>query len=39
LPYYVIKKYGRWASDAALVYFRSEASIAVSAASAFVTAT
>ena len=39
LPYYVIKKYGRWASDAALVYFRSEASIASSAALAFVTAT
>ena len=39
LPNYVIKTYGRWASDAALVYFLSEASIASSAALAFVTAT
>jgi hypothetical protein len=22
LPYYIVKKYGRWRSDAALLYFR-----------------
>lgn len=35
LPYYVIKKYGRWKSDAALIYYRCETSIARCAATAF----
>ena len=35
LPYYVIKKMGRWKSDAALLYFRSEHSVARSAAKTF----
>jgi hypothetical protein len=35
LPYYVIKKMGRWKSDAALLYFRCEHSVARSAASTF----
>jgi Phage integrase family len=34
-PYYVIKKMGRWTSDAALLYFRSESSVARMAAQAF----
>ena len=35
IPYYVVKKYGRWASDAALIYYRCEYSIAQQAAAAF----
>ena len=35
LPYYVIKKMGRWKSDAALLYFRCEHSVARSAAKTF----
>ena len=35
VPYYVVKKYGRWASDAALIYYRCEYSIALQAATAF----
>jgi hypothetical protein len=35
LPYYVIKKMGRWKSDAALLYFRSEHSVARTAARTF----
>jgi hypothetical protein len=35
IPYYVIKKMGRWTSDAALLYFRSEADVARIAAQAF----
>lgn len=34
-PYYVIKKFGRWTSDAALLYFRSEADVARQASKAF----
>ena len=34
-PYYVIKKMGRWKSDAALLYFRSESDVARIAAKAF----
>ena len=34
-PYYVVKKMGRWESDAALLYFRSESSVARIAARAF----
>ena len=34
-PYYVIKKMGRWTSDAALLYFRSEMDVAKQAARAF----
>jgi len=34
-PYYVVKKYGRWRSDAALIYYRCESSIAQRAAAAF----
>ena len=34
-PYYVIEKMGRWKSDAALLYFRSESSVARIAARAF----
>jgi hypothetical protein len=35
LPYYVIKRMGRWRSDAALCYFRCERTVAKVAASAF----
>lgn len=35
IPYYVIKKMGRWVSDAALLYFRSEAAVARISATAF----
>jgi len=35
IPYYVVKKYGRWSSDTALIYYRCEYSIARSAATAF----
>ena len=34
-PYYVVKRYGRWKSDAALIYYRCESSIARCAAKAF----
>lgn len=34
-PYYVVKKMGRWKSDAALLYFRSESDVARIAAKAF----
>ena len=34
-PYYVVKKYGRWATDVALIYYRCESSIAQQAAAAF----
>jgi hypothetical protein len=37
LPYYVIKRMGRWRSDAALCYFRCERTVAKVAASAFST--
>jgi len=35
IPYPKIKKYGRWKSDAALVYYRDEIEIAATIASAF----
>jgi hypothetical protein len=35
VPYPKIQKYGRWKSDAALVYYRDEIEIAASAAVAF----
>ena len=35
VPYYVVKKYGRWSSDTALIYYRCEFSIASQAAAAF----
>jgi hypothetical protein len=35
IPYYVVKKYGRWKSDTALIYYRCESSIANQAAAAF----
>ena len=35
VPYYVVKRYGRWKSDAALIYYRCESSIAQCAAKAF----
>ena len=35
IPYYVVKKYGRWATDTALLYYRCESSIARTAAMAF----
>ena len=35
VPYYVVKRYGRWKSDAALIYYRCETSIARCAAKAF----
>ena len=35
IPYYVVKRYGRWKSDAALIYYRCETSIARCAAKAF----
>ena len=35
VPYYVIKKYGRWVSDTALIYYRCETSVAAAAAIAF----
>ena len=35
LPYYVVKKYGRWTTDVALIYYRCEFSIARQAAAAF----
>jgi len=37
VPYYVVKRYGRWKSDAALIYYRCETSIARAAAKAFET--
>ena len=37
VPYYVVKRYGRWKSDAALIYYRCETSIARCAAKAFET--
>jgi Phage integrase family len=39
VPYATIKKYGRWESDAALIYWRDEGEIARSAAHAFGQAT
>lgn len=35
VPYYVVKRFGRWKSDAALIYYRCETSIARAAAKAF----
>jgi len=35
VPYYVVKRYGRWTSDAALIYYRCESSIARAASKAF----
>ena len=35
IPYYVVKRHGRWKSDAALIYYRCESSIARCAAKAF----
>jgi Phage integrase family len=35
VPYYVVKTYGRWRSDAALIYYRCDSSIAQAAAVAF----
>ena len=35
VQYYVVKKYGRWTSDTALIYYRCEFSIACQAAAAF----
>ena len=35
VPYYVIKKYGRWTSDTALIYYRCETLVAAAAAVAF----
>jgi hypothetical protein len=35
VPYYIVKKYGRWRSDAALLYFRCDSSLAQAASDAF----
>ena len=35
VPYYIIKKMGRWLSDAALVYFRDDEDVILTVASAF----
>ena len=35
VPYYIIKKMGRWVSDAALCYYRDDEDVIVSVTEAF----
>ena len=35
VPYFLIKKMGRWRSDAAMLYYRSEEDVCLAVAAAF----